>query len=162
VAPKLQPGERVIYEGHPSWRSIVGFYLKGLALTTVVALIVAAATSLTSDGANAGLVLLVALAGVALTVLVGFVKRVATSYTVTDRRLHIRSGIVARTVQETRIHRVQNVHYRQTLLQRVLGVGDVDFDTATGHDYSFTFTGVATPSQVVQLVNQATPTSHHP
>ncbi len=25
----LQAGEKVIYEGHPSWRAIIGFYLKG-------------------------------------------------------------------------------------------------------------------------------------
>ena len=26
----LQSGERVIYQGHPSWRAILGFYLKGI------------------------------------------------------------------------------------------------------------------------------------
>ena len=25
----LQSGEKVIYQGHPSWRAIIGFYLKG-------------------------------------------------------------------------------------------------------------------------------------
>ena len=33
VAPKLHPGERVLYEGHPSWRAILDFYLKGIAAT---------------------------------------------------------------------------------------------------------------------------------
>ena len=31
VAPKLHPGEQVLYEGHPSWRAILDFYLKGIA-----------------------------------------------------------------------------------------------------------------------------------
>ena len=30
----LQSGERVIYQGHPSWRAILGFYLKGCLLYT--------------------------------------------------------------------------------------------------------------------------------
>ena len=86
----------------------------------------------------------------------GFVKRVATTYTVTDRRLHIKRGIVARTIQETRLARVQNVNYHQTVLQRMLQVGDVDFDTAAGDDYNFIFSGVAEPADVVHMVGQAT------
>jgi uncharacterized membrane protein YdbT with pleckstrin-like domain len=156
VAPKLHAGERVLYEGHPSWRSILGFYLKGIAITAVVALVVAVVSGLGEGGADGGLVTIVALVGVALTILIGFVKRVATSYTITNRRLHIKRGIVSRTIQETRLERVQNVNYHQTVLQRVLQVGDVDFDTAAGDDYNFVFSGVAEPADVVHMVDQAT------
>ena len=158
MAPKLHPGERVLYEGHPSWRSILDFYVKGIALTAVLALLVGLATSLGDDGADAGLVTIVALVGVALTILVGFIKRVATSYTITNRRLHIKRGIVSRTIQETRLERVQNVNYNQSVLQRILQVGDVDFDTAAGDDYNFVFAGVAEPADVVHMVDTATGT----
>jgi hypothetical protein len=40
----LEPGEHVIFQGHPSWRSILGFYLKGLALVVVAAAIAGVAT----------------------------------------------------------------------------------------------------------------------
>ena len=96
------------------------------------------------------------LVGVAVTILVGFVKRVATSYTITNRRLHIKRGIVSRTIQETRLERVQNVNYHQTVVQRMLQIGDVDFDTAAGDDYNFIFAGVAEPEEVVHMVDQAT------
>ena len=91
-----------------------------------------------------------------MTILAGFVKRVATSYTITDRRLHIKRGIVSRTIQETRLERVQNVNYHQTVMQRMLQVGDVDFDTAAGDDYNFVFSGVAEPADVVHMVDSAT------
>ena len=99
---------------------------------------------------------IIALVGVAVTILAGFIKRVATSYTITDRRLHIKRGIVSRTIQETRLERVQNVNYNQSVLQRMLQVGDVDFDTAAGDDYNFIFSGVAEPADVVHMVDQAT------
>jgi uncharacterized membrane protein YdbT with pleckstrin-like domain len=156
VAPKLHPGERVLYEGHPSWRAILDFYIKGIVATALVCLLVALATAIFGDETNRGLVTIIALVGVALTILVGFVKRVATSYTITDRRLHIKRGIVSRTIQETRLERVQNVNYHQTVLQRVLQVGDVDFDTAAGDDYNFVFSGVAEPADVVHMVDSAT------
>ena len=156
MAPKLQPGERVLYEGHPSWRSILDFYIKGILATAVLALIVGFVSGLGEGGADEGLVTIVALVGVAITILAGFVKRVATSYTITDRRLHIKRGIISRTIQETRLERVQNVNYNQSILQRVLQVGDVDFDTAAGDDYNFVFSGVAEPADVVHMVDQAT------
>jgi uncharacterized membrane protein YdbT with pleckstrin-like domain len=156
MAPKLHPGERVLYEGHPSWRSILGFYIQGILITAAVALIVALVTSLGDGGADSGLVTIVALVGVALTILIGFIRRVATNYTITDRRLHIKRGIVSRTIQETRLERVQNVNYRQSVVQRLLQVGDVDFDTAAGDDYNFVFSGVADPADVVHMVDEAT------
>jgi uncharacterized membrane protein YdbT with pleckstrin-like domain len=156
VAPKLHPGERVLYEGHPSWRAILDFYLKGLLATAVICLLVALITGVIGDETNTGLVVIIALIGVAGTILAGFVIRVATNYTITDRRLHIKRGIVSRTIQETRLERVQNVNYTQTVVQRMLQVGDVDFDTAAGDDYNFVFNGVAEPADVVHMVDQAT------
>ena len=156
MAPKLGPGERIIFEGHPSWRSIIDFYLKGIALTAVACLLVALATGVIGDETDRGLVVLVAVVGVAVTVLAGFIKRVATRYTITNRRLSIKRGIVSRTIQETRLERVQNVNYTQSVIQRILQVGDVDFDTAAGDDYNFIFAGVANPAEVVEKVDEAT------
>ena len=153
MAPKLQPGERVLYEGHPSWRSILDFYVKGLLLTAVICAIFQFITDET------GITTLLAIVGVSLTILIGFIRRVATSYTITDRRLHIKRGIVSRTIQETRLERVQNVNYNQGVFQRLLQIGDVDFDTAAGDDYNFIFAGVSDPADVVHQVDQATHTS---
>jgi uncharacterized membrane protein YdbT with pleckstrin-like domain len=156
VAPKLHAGERILYEGHPSWRAILDFYIKGVLATAAICLLVALGTNIFGDETNTSLVVIIALVGVAVTILAGFIKRVATSYTITDRRLHIKRGIVSRTIQETRLERVQNVNYNQSILQRMLQVGDVDFDTAAGDDYNFIFAGVAEPADVVHMVDQAT------
>jgi len=156
VAPKLHPGERVLYEGHPSWRSTLDFYLKGLLLVAAATLVVAVISGLGEGGPEEGLVTIIAAIGVALVLLAGFLKRVATSYTITNRRLHIKRGIVSRTIQETRLERVQNVNYHQGVIQRLLQIGDVDFDTAAGDDYNFVFTGVSEPDEVVHMVDQAT------
>ena len=84
-----------------------------------------------------------------LTVLIGFIKRVATPYTITDRRLNIKRGIVSREVQETRLERVQNVNYRQTVYQRIMQIGDVDFDTAASGRLRLRLRRGAEPRQVV-------------
>lgn len=154
MAPTLSPGEQILFAGHPSWRSILDFYAKGLLVTLVAAGLAALVTKIGGD-LKSGVVVVVALIGVALTLLVGFIRRVTTSYTITNRRLHIRRGIVSRTIQETKLDRVQNVNYRQGFFQRVLQIGDVDFDTAGGGDYDFSFTGVAQPEEVIQRIDAA-------
>ncbi len=156
MALTLSPGEQVIFEGHPSWRAILGFYLKGIAIAAVAGVITALATRIGGDDVNSGLVFIVVLVIIALTVLVGFIKRVATTYTITNRRLNIKRGIVSREIQETRLERVQNVNYRQSAFQRIMQIGDVDFDTAASDDYNFVFAGVGEPEDVVHRVDQAT------
>ena len=145
----LQSGEKVIYQGHPSWRAILGFYFKG----ALVALAAAVLAALINEGVGLGIVAFVVI--FAVVVLVGFVKRVATVYTITDRRLNIKRGIIARHVQETRLQRVQNVNYTQGAVERVLQVGSVDFDTAGTDDSDFTFIGVGSPHRVVEAVDRA-------
>jgi uncharacterized membrane protein YdbT with pleckstrin-like domain len=156
MAPRLAPGEQVMFQGHPSWRSILGFYIKGLLGVLVIAFLVGLGTRIADGDVDTGLVVIVAIVGVAIVVLVGFIKRITTHYTITTRRLHIQRGIIARDIQETRLERVQNVNYNQSLLERILQVGDVDFDTAAGDDYNFVFAGVADPAEVVERVDRAT------
>ena len=145
----LQQGERVIYQGHPSWRAIIGFYLKGI-LAGVVAGVLVKLVDETTTG------LLVAAVIIGVTVLAGFIKRVATVYTITDRRLNIKKGIVARKVQETRLQRVQNVNFDQGVYERIMQIGDVEFTTAGTEESNFVFAGVAQPEEVVEQVDQAT------
>jgi uncharacterized membrane protein YdbT with pleckstrin-like domain len=147
----LQSGENVIYQGHPSWRAILGFYLKGTLVAAGAAVLAGLIQSSTS------LAVLTFVVIVAVTVLVGFIKRVATVYTITDRRLNIKRGIISRNVQETRLQRVQNVNFDQGVYERIMQIGDVDFDTAGTDDSNFTFAGVAQPEKVVQEVERATP-----
>jgi uncharacterized membrane protein YdbT with pleckstrin-like domain len=144
----LHPDEEIVFEGHPSWRGVLSFYVYGVGAVVILGVVV---------GLLGGPVIgsVVAVAGIVLVVLGGFLKRVATHYIVTTQRLRIRRGIVARNVQQTRIDRVQNVNTEQRLVDRILRVGTVDFDTAGTDDSDFTFRGIANPEEVVAAVDRA-------
>jgi uncharacterized membrane protein YdbT with pleckstrin-like domain len=144
----LHPGEEILFDGHPSWRGVLSFYLKGLGIAIVVGAIVLLAVSLAI-----GIVVFAAI--MALVILAGLVIRMATDYTITTERLRIRRGILSKHVQQTSIDRVQNVNTEQSALDRVLRVGKVDFDTAGTDDSDFTFDGVAGPDAVVEAVDRA-------
>jgi uncharacterized membrane protein YdbT with pleckstrin-like domain len=144
----LHPGEQIVFQGRPIWRSILSFYITGFIGSVVIGVVVALITS-TTVGVLVFLVLF------ALDVLVGFIRRVSTRYTITTQRLRIERGILAKHVQQTRIERVQNVNTNQTVVSRILRVGTVDFDTAGTDDSDFTFTGVGNPHEVVEAVDRA-------
>jgi uncharacterized membrane protein YdbT with pleckstrin-like domain len=144
----LHPGEEVVFEGHPSWRALLSFYIGGLAGAAIIGLIVALiATTVTG--------VLVGAALAALVLLYGFVKRMSTTYMVSTQRLYIRRGILSKRVQQTRVDRVQNVNTDQSLRERLLRVGTVDFDTAGTDDSEFRFVGISSPAKVVIAVDKA-------
>jgi uncharacterized membrane protein YdbT with pleckstrin-like domain len=144
----LHPGEELVFEGHPSWRAVLRFYVIGVILVGVAAAIGALVS-------GTGIAILAGAVALAILVLVGIVKRSATRYVITTERLHIRRGLLAKKTQETRVERVQNVNTQQSLFERLLQVGTVDFDTAGTDDSEFRFVGVANPAEVVRAVDRA-------
>src|SRR3954449_9075231 len=144
----LHPGEEIVFEGRPIWRSILSFYISGLLGAAVVGVLVGLAAG-SAIGVAVWLVLF------AVVILVGFVRRISTRYTITNQRLLIERGLLSKHVQQTRIERVQNVNTNQTFVSRLLRVGTVDFDTAGTDDSDFTFTGVGNPHEVVEAVDRA-------
>ena len=101
------------------------------------------------------LAVLLGLGLAALVLVAGYLRRVATNYLITSQRLRISRGEVRRRVQETRLDRVQNVNFDQSVLDRMLRVGTVDFDTAGSDDSEFRFEWVNDPEGVVRAVNDA-------
>ena len=87
-----------------------------------------------------------------IVLLVGWLKKLQTLYIVTDERIHIRQGILSRRDHSTTHARVQNVNSTQGIIDRILGTGDVDFDTAGSDDFEFRFYAVRHPEQLVRLV----------
>jgi uncharacterized membrane protein YdbT with pleckstrin-like domain len=150
-----EPGEHVFFHGHPSWRSMLGFYLRGLLGAILAGVIAGVATRAAEGSVELVWVIAAVLVVFVLMLLTGAVRRMRTTYTITNRRLTIDLGLVSREMHETRLERVQNVRSRQTVLQRMLGVGTVDFDTAAGAAFDFAFHGVENPAGIVRTVDRA-------
>ncbi len=145
---ELHSGEVVVFEGHPSWRAVLSFYIGGCFLALVIGAIVWFAASHV-------LGVLAAVVVMALVIVVGLIRRWATDYMVSNQRLYIRRGIFAKHVQQTRVDRIQNVNTDQRFRDRILRVGTVDFDTAGTDDSDFRFVGISNPVGVAQAVDRA-------
>ena len=152
---KLLEGEELVWQGRPSWRSMLAFYLEWgfFALLPVIVVSVAKGVGNADWPLWIGIVITAAL--VAVVLVVGWFRRLLTLYTVTSQRLLIRRGILSRKEQSAHIDRVQNVNTKQNLLQRLLSVGDVDFDTAGSADFDFRFAGVNAPRDLREIIAKA-------
>ncbi len=147
--------EEQFFHGHPSWRSILDFYVKGLVIILVAGVMGGLITRVTGRSVNIPIVAAVVAAGLVLMLLGGLLRRLRTTYTITNRRLTIHIGILSRELHECRLERVQNVNATQSIVERGLGIGTVDFDTAGSSEFDFKFRGVEDPQQIVRTVDRA-------
>src|SRR5436309_666779 len=108
----LEPGEEVFFDGHPSWRSMLAFYLRGLLFAVLAGVIAGLVTRIANGSVEVGWVAPAVLVVFVLVLVWGLIRRLATTYTITNRRLTINVGLLSREMHETRLERVQNVRTR--------------------------------------------------
>lgn len=73
-------------------------------------------------------------------------RRFAARYTVAGDRIQAHEGIIARTQRSVKISHLRNVNLRQSVVQRLLNVGDVEFSTAGGGGIEVVFRGIIDPA----------------
>jgi uncharacterized membrane protein YdbT with pleckstrin-like domain len=152
---ELLDGERVLWQGRPSWRAHLSFFVIWIPLALLPVII---AGLLTADDQETGLPywqwLLISLVLVALVLGWDWLQRYATHYAVTTQRLRVRRGILSRKEQTARFERVQNVNISQSAIDRLMRVGSVEFDTAGSDvdDSDFRYAGIADPQLLVRIV----------
>jgi uncharacterized membrane protein YdbT with pleckstrin-like domain len=152
---EMMTNEAMIWEGHPTWRAMLSFHLKWFAITLIVFGLLVFLRWLGVDIPTTivGLVLLV---GIGLTVLAGWVDRFFTQYTITNKRLNIRRGILSKTESSTNVDRIQNITVKQSPIDRIMKVGSIDFDTASDDASDrFSFNGVNSPQDLRERIMHA-------
>jgi uncharacterized membrane protein YdbT with pleckstrin-like domain len=150
-----EPGEEVFFHGHPSWRSLALFYAKGLLVALVVGIIAGVVTRVANHHVQAGWVSAAVVVVFLVLVVIGQLRRIGTTYSITSQRLTIQTGILSRDVHQTRLERIQNVNSSQSLFERLLRIGSVQFDTAGETQFDFSFRGVGDPHGIVRTVDRA-------
>jgi len=130
---KLLPGENLVLKDHPHWITLI----KSL-IVPVVLLIVVAVADFTILGPDYGFYtpnlrkvlsgLVVAIAVVWFVVV--WIRWQSITYTLTDQRIKIESGVFGRQEKVIPIDRVQACTTKQSVIGRIFGYGRVEVDAA--------------------------------
>ena len=92
-----------------------------------------------------------------LVVLVRFVRRYArwatTNMVLTSERLILRSGVLAKSGREIPISRINDIAYRQSFFERLIGAGDLLVESA-GERGQEVLRMVPRPVRVQQAIHQ--------
>ena len=78
-------------------------------------------------------------------------RRYSWAYTIDSETIESREGVIARKVCSIRVNDLRNINVKQSLIQRLMGVGDVEFSSAGGSGIEVTFHGVDQPLEVKAL-----------
>ncbi len=81
-------------------------------------------------------------------------RRYSWAYTIDGESIESREGLIARKVKSIRVQDLRNINVNQSLLQRIMGVGDVEFSSAGGSGIEVTFRGVDDPLKVKSLAQR--------
>jgi len=143
----LNRGEEIVLDVHPHWLFFTEPALAALVLLIVV--IIAAAASV-------GPLAVIALIGLAICLLWGlwrFLTWRTMHFVITSDRLIYRSGIFAKRGIQIPLERVNNVNFKQGILERILGAGDLLVESA-GEDGQQRFTDVRHPDQIQNIIHE--------
>lgn len=139
---RLAEGERVVLDVRPHWKFLVGPAAAVVAVTAgALAAVVVGVPGWAHWVAAAAVV-------AAVVWLVGrYLRWVTTRLVVTDRRIMERRGVIGRTGREIPLSALSDIGYRQGLVDRLIGCGDVLIESA-GRDSQEVFPDLAHPARI--------------
>ena len=145
----INEGESVVLDLKPHW----WFFVRDMLVTSGVFVLFALWIWL-GDGfvkTTAKWILVLALLGWAGLVTIDYLRWTYTHFVLTDRRVISRSGIISKRGTEIPLERVNNIDFHQRLIDRVVGAGDLDIESA-GRDGQSHFDFVRHPDMVQQEI----------
>ena len=145
---QLGDGEQVVLHLHPHWRRLV-LPLAAIPVTVGVAAFVMGI-------GPGGLILDVVILAAALLLLcwisfLPYLRWQTTRYVVTNRRVLYRHGILTQTGRDVPLYRLNDVHFENTIADRLTGSGDLILESAGEHG-QLRFTDVPRVAEVQRTI----------
>ena len=148
----LNDNETVSVDLHPHWWFLVG-PIAAIALAITAGIVTLVATEADSTARNgAGWVTLGAIGVSAIWLVSRYGRWLTTHFVITNRRVIFRTGLLAKRGIEIPIDRVNTVHFRQGVLERLVGAGDLLIESG-GETGQQTFTDIRQPDRVQRVIH---------
>lgn len=141
----INEGEEVVLDLKPHW----WFFVRDMIATTIVLGLLV--LLLWWDNVVTQWLFILGLVVWAGLVVLDYLRWTYTHFVVTDRRVISRSGIISKRGTEIPLDRINNIDFHQRLIDRIVGAGDLDIESA-GKDGQSHFDFVRHPDMVQQEI----------
>ena len=157
----IQEGETVALDLRPHWWYFSRNILTGIPIPLAIILILVLSADADWVSKYGGLV--VGLVALAWAVWLGlkYLGWRMTYFVVTSRRVIYRSGVVSKRGVEIPLERINNINFHQRLIDRIIGAGDLDIESA-GKDGQSHFDFIRHPDGVQHEVYRQMETRNMP
>jgi len=142
----LREGERPIWYGRRSFKSVIGYIIVGLLFLFFGGGLAAV------GGAAAGFGVLLILIAIILFI-IAYLRVVATEYFITNLRTYVKYGLVGRRVIEVQNEWITDASVSQSFFGRALNYGNVVISTPGRAWGAVVMVGVSDPMRVKQVIN---------
>ena len=146
----LNDNETVALDLHPHW----WFFAKSGA-SMLVSIFVGVASMIWLDGDVQKVVNWIAIAGIVISAVLlvsRYIQWFTTNFVITSDRIIFRTGVFAKHGIEIPLERVNNVIFHQSVIERILGAGDLLIESG-GETGQQRFTEVRDPDRVQALIH---------
>ncbi|MFZ0493755.1 MAG: PH domain-containing protein [Acidimicrobiia bacterium] len=140
--PKLSSGEEVVKAFRPHWKQLVW-----PGVVTVVAIAGIVVVLVMAEGAWLWVGLVAALVVWVLLSVPPFIDWLYTHYVITNERLIVRRGMIARHGLEIPLEVINDVTFTQSVIERIVGSGDLIIESAGERGQSH-FSDIPDPDEI--------------
>jgi hypothetical protein len=155
-AAAVPSAEQTLWRGSPSWLLLLGKLIwLVLAAIGLPVVLVWADRRFLPDPTTMRFVWLIAGAAIlwrGASAVIAFARIRSTLYTVTNQRVIIESGIAEKTVEDIDLRYIDETHFRQRIIERMLGIGNVTIVSSDKVAPQFVLHGIPDPRTLRELI----------
>lgn len=154
--PEEKHERKQLYAGSPSWRAYLGLYIIGVLGAVIVPLIL----NWIAQKADVGtlthvLMILIPLAIAAVYFAVLHFYRHSIKVRVTSSNIETEHGILSKKIDVLELWRCRDVRYRQTIIDRLLGIAHIEIYTADVTTPQLEITGLPASRQLFEQLRDS-------
>jgi membrane protein YdbS with pleckstrin-like domain len=133
--PELPGARKMIYEGVPSWKGYLGYYVAAV-LAAAIVIAVLMLTDTKAPTMRKVLEVVLPICAVAVFFIGVNIARRSTMFRVTNTVIETERGFLSKRIDVLQLWRCRDVRYRQGLMDRILGIAHIEVfaqDATTPH-----------------------------
>jgi membrane protein YdbS with pleckstrin-like domain len=157
MAPGPDEEKKIIYEGTPSWRAYFANYFLIVLLTPGITWLSfwVARSQAQFHGLNLALAILIPIALGLISIFITTLVRRSTRVRMTNRSVENEQGVFSKKIDVLELWRIRDVRYKQSLLDRILGIAHIEVFTKDVTSPHFEIVGMPASRQVFEKLRDS-------